>query len=326
MKGGMPLAQALMAMGESAQNASYKMLILEIRQKILEGISLSRAMQGLNGAFNDSYLAMIRAGEHSGHLEGVLESLSNALETRLAAKRQLIGTLIYPIVLLAVSIAVITTLMVYIIPDIAKVFVQSGAELPPLTRFVMSCSELIAGYGWFIAMGILVACAMAAQTYRRPRVRYAVHACLAQAPLAKKLVRALSAESFVSSLSLLCSSGIPLDQALHMSGLACTNLWIRTHYLQIAQRVKEGQNLNAAMARSRLFPPMMLHLIASGERSGNINDMMERSARYQRDELDMWLSTLSKLIEPLMIVMMALIVGVIVLSIMLPIVQMNTLV
>lgn len=322
----LPLADCLQAAAEQTRRPRIKAMLLQIRSRVSEGHTLAYAMAEFPLAFNEMYRAMVTAGEHAGFLGPVLEQLADYAERRQHSGQQLRMAMIYPIILLAVAVAVIVALMVFVVPELIGIFSQSNRELPTLTVVLIAASDFFSSYSLWLLAGLVLAGVAMRRLLRNPGRKMAWHALLLRLPGISGLLIALDTARFASTLSILMASGVPLLEALRIAGQVLVNLVLRAESEDVALRVQEGSSLSRALASAGHFPPMMVHMVASGESSGSLEDMLERSATNQERELEMTLGTVMGLFEPLMVVFMGGMVLLIVLAILLPIFDLNTMV
>jgi len=300
-------------------------LLLSVRSKVMEGHSFAQALK-MSGSFPPLYIATIAAGERSGHLDLILNQLADYTENRFTMQKKIQGALIYPILLMLMSFAIVMGLMTFVVPDIVKVFENSEQALPLLTRVMMGASDLIIAT-WPIMLGATIVAVFLLRRFVRTEAgRYALDRLVLRLPLFGKLSRGINASRFASTLSILSQSGVPLVDALYIGAAVSNNWLIRDAILSAAEKVTEGGNLSTQLERSGYFPPMMVQMIRSGESSGELESMLSRAASMQDREVTTLISTLLALLEPLMLVFMAGIVLMIVMAVMLPIVNMNNLV
>ncbi len=322
----LPLEDVLAAVAAQSEKRRVQSIVLSIRARVQQGFSLATALAEYPRAFPKLYQATVAAGEKSGHLDHVLMQLADYTESRQAASQQIQLALLYPGILLVASLTIVSFLLGYVIPDIVKVFVDSGHQLPLLTRALIKASALVRDYGWvglLLIVGLVIGINSA---LRRPHIRQRWHQVQLHLPLFGKLVRASNCTRFVSTLAILGRSGVPLVDALHISAEVVANQHIRSAMKRVAQSVHEGGSLTRALEHSGGFPPMMLYMIASGERSSTLDNMLDRAARQQEQYLSNRIAVLMGLFEPLTLVLMGAAVLVIVLAILLPILDLNQLV
>lgn len=322
----LPLDEALQAAAQQSRSARIKGLLLQVRSRVSEGYTLAYAMAEFPLVFNEMYRAMVTAGEHAGFLGPVLEQLADYTEQRQYTSQKLKMAMIYPFVLVGVAIAVVVALMVFVVPELVGIFSQSNRELPWLTDALISTSDFFRESGIGLLLGLVVLVFAVRRLLRSESRRRVWHGFLLRVPGLSRLIIALDTARFASTLSILMASGVPLLDALRIAGQVLTNLVLRDDSKAVAELVQEGSSLNRALQQSGRFPPMMVHMVASGEASGELESMLERSAANQERELEMTLGTAMALFEPLMVVVMGGMVLLIVLAILLPIFDLNTMV
>ena len=322
----LPVDEALRAAAEQSRSARIKGMLLQVRSRVAEGHTLAYAMGEFPQAFNEMYRAMVNAGEHAGYLGPVLQQLADYTEQRQYTGQKLKMAMIYPFILVGVAIAVVVALMVFVVPELVGIFAHSRRELPLLTRGLIATSDFFRDYALWVLLGCAALVFVVRRLLRNPRRRKRWHRFLLRVPGLSHLLVALDTSRFASTLSILMSSGVPLLDSLRIAGQVLTNLVLREDSEAVAERVQEGSSLHRALQQSGHFPPMMVHMVASGETSGELETMLDRSARNQERELEMTLGTLMNLFEPLMVVFMGGMVLTIVLAILLPIFDLNTMV
>ncbi|MFT6285736.1 MAG: general secretion pathway protein F [Halieaceae bacterium] len=322
----LPIDECLQAVAEQTRKARTKGLLLQVRSRVGEGHTLAYAMGEFPLIFNEMYRAMVSAGEHAGFLGLVLQQLADYTEQRQYTGQKLKMAMIYPFILIGVAVAVVVALMVFVVPELVGIFTHTSRELPALTRGLIAASDFFRDYGLW-ALVVLVALAVLVRRLLHSPVRRKIwHRWLLATPGISGVVTAVDTARFASTLSILMASGVPLLESLRIAGQVLTNLVLREDSQQVAERVQEGSSLNRALRESGRFPPMMVHMVASGESSGELEAMLERSANNQERELEMTLGTVMSLFEPLMVVFMGGMVLTIVLAILLPIFDLNTMV
>jgi len=322
----MPLDEALQAAAEQSRSGRIKGMLLQVRSRVAEGHTLAYAMGEFPLVFGEMYRAMVNAGEHAGFLGPVLQQLADYTEQRQYTGQKLKMAMIYPFILVGVAIAVVVALMVFVVPELVGIFAHSSRELPMLTRGLIATSDFFRSYGGWLLVGIVVLLILVRQLLRNPQRKKRWHKMLLRLPGVSRLMVALDTARFASTLSILMASGVPLLESLRIAGQVLTNLVLREDSIVVAERVQEGSSLHRALQQSGRFPPMMVHMVASGEASGELETMLERSATNQERELEMTLGTMMSLFEPLMVVFMGGMVLTIVLAILLPIFDLNTMV
>lgn len=322
----LPLEEVLAAVAAQGEKRSQQSMLLAIRSRVLEGHSLARAMGEFPRAFPALYRATVAAGERAGHLGQVLLQLADYTEARQAARQQIQLAMLYPSILLLAAFGIVGFLLGFVVPDVVKVFIDSGQELPALTRGLIAMSNLLRDYGLFLLLcgGFLVGGARVA--LRKPELRLRWHRFQLRLPLLGRVIRASNCTRFVSTLAILGRSGVPLVDALEIAAEVVANQQIRTGLKDVSRAVREGGGLTRALEQSGHFPPMMLYMIASGERSGELDAMLDRAARQQEAQLANRIAMLVGLFEPAMLVFMGASVLLIVLAILMPILSLNQLI
>lgn len=322
----LPLDECLQAAAEQSRKARTKGLLLQVRSRVAEGHTLAYAMGEFPLVFNEMYRAMVNAGEHAGFLGPVLEQLADYNEQRQYTAQKLKMAMIYPFILVGVAIAVVVALMVFVVPELVGIFAHTNRELPLLTRGLIAASDFSRDYALWVLFGVVLLVIGLRRWLRSPARRKRWHRLLLSMPGLSRLVIAMDTARFASTLSILMASGVPLLESLRIAGQVLTNLVLREDSAQVAERVQEGSSLHRALRQSGRFPPMMVHMVASGETSGELETMLQRSATNQERELEMTLGTMMSLLEPLLVVFMGAMVLVIVMAILLPIFDLNTMV
>lgn len=322
----MPIEEALLAVAEQSETPRVKAMMLAVRSRVLEGNSLANSLKEYPSAFPELYRATVAAGEHAGHLSLVLEQLADYTEQRQQSRQRVQLALLYPLILMATSLIIVGFLLGYVVPDVVKVFLDSGQRLPALTRGLIGASDLVKNWGWLFLVGAVAGVVMARAALRRDATRLRWHTVLLRLPVIGRLARATDTARFASTLAILTRSGVPLVDALGISSQVISNRSIRAKVQVAAQKVREGGSLTRSLEQTNEFPPMMRHMIASGEKSGELDQMLSRTARNQENDLAARIAMLVGLFEPLMLVFMGAVVLVIVLAILLPILSLNQLV
>ncbi len=326
VQSGSPLEEALATTAKQTEKRNIKHILSAVRTRVVEGYSLADGLKTYPSVFPDMYRATIAAGEQSGHLDAVLERMADYTESRQETQQRIANAMFYPVILTIVSIAIVAGLLGFIVPKIIDVFDNMGQELPPMTRGLIIVSDFVRDYGLFIAAGLVIAFIVFKQAIKNPKWRTLYHGFLLKVPVIKKMVRGLNTARFARTLSILASSGVPILDAMSISAQVVQNLPMRQAIEEAARKVREGKPINRALDQSGYFPPMTVHLIASGESSGRLDEMLERAAVQQERETDAMLTNMLGLFEPILILVMGGVVLLIVLSILLPIMNLNQLV
>lgn len=326
VQSGIPIEETLSAVASQSEKPSIRSMMLAVRAKVLEGYTLADSLAEFPGAFPKLYRSTVAAGEHAGHLDLVLNRLADYTEARQQARQKIQLAAIYPVILSVVAISIVVFLLAYVVPDIIEVFVNTGQALPPLTQGLLAISDFLANWGWLLLLALVLAFAGFKFLLKREGFRMAYHKKLLQLPFIKRLSRGTNTSQFASTLSILNSSGVPLVDAMKISSEVLSNDYLKRSLMESAQLVSEGASLYKALEQTGYFPPMMIHMIASGESSGELDQMLERTASHQESDLQALVETIVGLFEPLMLLFMGAVVLIIVLAIMLPILNMSNLV
>ena len=323
IRSGLPIEHALSAVARQSGKDRVERIILAVRAKVLEGHSLASSLGEFPKAFPEMYRATVAAGESSGHLEQVLDQLAEYLETRHDTGRSITQAMVYPIFIILFSVLVISFLMTYVVPKMVEVFEGRGQTLPTLTQVMISVSHFFRDWMWLVLLIGVVGTVVFTRALREPAFRMRVHKKLVTLPMIGTLLRAGESARLASTLGILGRSGVPLVEALGISEQVIGNLAIRDALRQAANRVREGGSLSKALEVSGYFPPMLVQMIASGEASGDLDQMLTRAADYQERDLNNTVTTMVGLLGPLMLLLMAGIVVLVVLSVVLPMLDMN---
>ncbi|WP_226646360.1 type II secretion system inner membrane protein GspF [Microbulbifer variabilis] len=325
LRAGIPLEETLGAIANQTRNQKIRRVVLAVRGKILEGHSFAQALGCFPKAFPKLYRATVEAGEHSGHLDAVLERLGDYTEGQQQFRQKVQLALIYPMVLVFICVLVVTGLMVYVVPDVIEVFTGTGQILPLPTRILVSLSDFIAAWGWLIPPTLGAVIAGVVMMLRRPAIKYKFHHRLLELPVIGWMVRGAQSARYVGTLAILTGSSVPLVQAMGIARGVMTNEFLKDRLETAQKTVREGGSLHRAMEDIGYFPPMMIYMIASGESSGTLDEMLQRAAESQEQDLQGAVTAFVSLFEPLMLLVMAAIVLFIVMAIMMPIMSMNEL-
>lgn len=326
VRSGTPLEEALATVAKQNSKARIKRIILSVRARVNEGHSLEQALADFPKAFPELYRATVSAGERSGHLDAVLDRLADYAENRQEMQQRIGMALFYPLILTTVALLVAAGLLTYVVPQVVQVFEHLGQQLPLITRSLIAVSDALTTYG-LLAVVILVAAGFAFnRAMRNEAFKTRVHRLWLRLPLTSRVIRGFNTARFARTLSILVASGVPVLDAFRIAAEVIPNVPMRQAVLDAAANVREGATIQASLEQSGFFPPMTLHLIASGESSGNLEAMLERAAEQQERELQTLISAVMTLFEPVLILFMGALVLIIVLAILLPIFELNQLV
>jgi general secretion pathway protein F len=322
----LPVEEALLAVSKQSENPRTTSMLLTVRSKVMEGYSLANSLAEYPRAFPQLYRATVAAGESAGHLDLVLNRLADFTESQQDSKSRIQQAMVYPTILFVLTVAILAGLLGYVVPDIVKVFADTGQELPALTRFIIASSEFVKDFGLIVLVAVIVIIMLMQRALTVKSVRLGYDRRLLHLPLIAKMSRGTNTAQFASTLSILSSSGVPLVDAMRIAGQVLSNTWLQAKVDEATEKVSEGASLNAALEQSNYFPPMMLHMIASGEASGELDDMLSRVATSMQQDVELLLGVLLSLFGPLMLLLMGGAVFTIVMAILLPIINLNQLV
>lgn len=321
---GMPLEECLKAVADQADKSRVRSLVLGVRAKVLEGFSLAAALKEYPRAFPVLYQATINAGEHSGHLDLVLERLADYVEDQQTVRRQIQMASVYPTILVLVAIGIIIFLLKSVVPQIVDAITAGGGDLPTPTVILLAASAWVQAYWLHSLITALLLYGVWVLFNRSPARRLKTHRLLLSLPLIGRISRGFNSARFMATVAMLSSSGVPLVEAIKIAAEVISNLHIRQRVAQAAVSVSEGGTFYVALQEVGCFRPLLLHMIGSGEASGELDRMLDKAATAEDRQIKDLINTLLGLLEPLMLIVMGGIVLVIVLAIVLPIMQMNT--
>lgn len=325
-RAGLPLEEALLAVSQQTEKPRVQSILLGVRAKVMEGHTLASGFSEYPRVFPEIYRATVSAGEQSGHLDDVLERLADYTESREIIRQKVIGAMLYPIVLTILCFGIVSGLLVYVVPKVVEVFDTGKAKLPLMTRLLIGLSDFLRDWGVWLLVAIVVAVIAANRALRNPAVRKRWHEIQLKLPLVGKLVRGFNTARFTRTLSITTAASVPVLESLRIAGEVITSIPMRDAVTEAGARVREGAPIGRSLAQSKLFPPMTIHLISSGESSGELESMLDRAAVSQERELDGLLGALVGLLGPLLIILMGGFVMAIVFAMLLPIFEMNALI
>ncbi|MBI0474475.1 type II secretion system protein GspF [Sphingomonas sp. MA1305] len=320
-----PLEESLRTITRQTEQDSVRGIVAAVHAGVVEGRRLADSMAREPKSFPPLYRAMVAAGESSGSLPTILDRLAALLERQAEIRGKLITALAYPTILAVVALGVVTALMMFVVPQVVEQFDTVGQQLPLLTRIVIAVSDLLVGWWWLMALVVAAIAAGIWFALRDPALRLAFDTRLLRIPLLGRLLRDLHAARMARTLGTMVASRLPLLEGLALTASTIHNRRLRLASDEIVDAIRGGGSLSAAMRRSGVFPPLLTYLAASGEAAGRLDEMLERAADYLEREFDRFTATALSLLEPAIIVVMGGIVATIVLSILLPILQLNTL-
>ena len=323
---GMPLEQALAAVGEQNENARLQSIVLGVRARVMEGYSFADGLKDFPRAFPDIYRATVEAGEQSGHLDAVLERLADYTESRQELVQKIRNAMIYPAVLMSFCLLIVTLMMTYVVPKVVGVFVNTGQELPGPTAALISISDFIQSYGWLVLIALIALGIAAVRLLRQPGPKRSFDLFMLKVPVIGKIIRGLNTSRFTRTFSIMTGSGVPILEGLRISAEVISNTPMRDAVTEATLRIREGAPIGKSLGTSGHFPPLCIHLITSGEASGQLENMLGKAAGQQEREMDGLIGTLLNILEPGMIILMGVLVLSMVVALLLPIFEMNKLV
>lgn len=326
LESGLPLDDALSAIARQSADPTLRMVVLEVRSRVLEGSSLGAAVSHFPRAFPEVYCATVGAGEQTRLLPLVLQRVADYLERRQGVQQKISLALIYPLVLSLVSVLVVGGLLTFVVPEIVKVFAHSDHALPGITVALLALTDFLSVWWPGLALLVLALVGGFRLALQRPHARRALHALALRLPLLRGFIRENDGGRFARTLGILLNSGLSMLDALSIAEKSVVNLVLREELAAAAARVREGESLGTALARAPHLPPLLVHLSASGEEVGDLPRMLETAALASEREVEMRLAVGLNLLEPALILTMGLVVLMIVLAILLPIFEMNRLV
>ncbi|MCK5394704.1 MAG: type II secretion system inner membrane protein GspF [Gammaproteobacteria bacterium] len=322
----LPLDETLSAVANQTDKPRIKSMLYAIRSRVLEGHTLAAGLADYPKVFPELYRATVDAGEQSGHLDTVLERLADYTESQQEIQSKVRQALIYPAFLSLFAIAIVVFMMTSIVPQVVSVFEDTGQELPGLTISLIAMSDFVVDYGLLMLFVVVAAIVGFKVALTKPAFVMKYHMFLFRLPIIQRLVRGLNAALFTRTFSILSGSGVTVLEAMKISAKVVANLPMREAILQATDRVREGTGIKNALEHSKLFPPMTLQLIASGENSGKLEEMLERASMQLEREQVTLIAYIVGILEPVIILAMGLMVLLIVLGILLPIFDLNSLV
>lgn len=326
LKAGLPLDEALSTITEQSDHKNSKKILITLRAKLMEGHSLAYGMDLFPKAFDELITTSVEAGEQSGNLDEVLLRLAEYLEQREDMSKQSWMALLYPIILIVTSIAVVSGLMVFIVPKVIQVFEDNNAELPAITRALLIFSDWIRHYGLVTLIVLMVATVAFVFALQNKDFKFKWHKFLLKIPVFGSFIRIAQSARFTRTLGILTKSTVPIVQALSLSSKVIKNLAIKDSVEKTAAQVREGSSLSQSLKANGYFPPMTIRLIHSGEQSGILSEMLERSADTQERDVNQKLTSIVSIMQPVAILIVGVMILLIVLAMLLPIFQMTAIV
>ncbi|WNO59829.1 type II secretion system inner membrane protein GspF [Rheinheimera sp. MMS21-TC3] len=322
----LPIESALLAVAEQCDKPRLKNMMMTVRSKVVEGYSLAEGLAEFPHVFDHLFRSMVAAGEKSGHLDQVLNRLADYTEQRQHMRNQILMASIYPVVMVVVAIGIIGVLLSVVVPKITEQFEYMGQQLPALTRFMIGASEFVQSYGLGLVLAIVMLIIVAQRLLQKPAIKLAYDKKLLNITFIGRITRGVNTARFARTLSILNASAVPLLEAMRISADVLSNSYMKQSVTEAAARVREGTSLRNALDQTKLFPPMMLHMIASGEKSGQLDTMLERAANNLDREFEMTMTVSLEIFKPAVVIILAAMVFLIVMSILLPILELNNMI
>lgn len=323
---GIPVEESLRGVSEQTEKDKVRELIIGVRAKVLEGYGLAQAMTQYPQAFPELYRATVGSGEQTGHLDAVLEKLADYTENQQQTRQKVQQALIYPFIMILVSVAIICFLLTFVVPKIIEVFTSSGQTLPEMTEFLITLSNFVKSYGLYLLVCIILAVMAFKRSLNNIKIKMAWHRLLLRLPIVSYLVKTINVARYIHTFGILFAAGVSVLETMRVAGSLVTNVVMRQAFDTATLKVREGGGISEALRDTGYISPMAIHLIASGEKSGQLSNMMERSANHLDNEVKRLIDTSLTLLEPMVILFMGAIVLFIVLATLLPIFSMEQLI
>ena len=323
---GIPVEESLRGVSEQAEKNKVRQLIMGVRAKVMEGYALADALSEYPRTFKELYRSTVGAGEQTGHLDNVLVKLADYTENQQQMRQKIQQALIYPLLMILVSTGIISFLLAFVVPKIIDVFASSGQSLPMMTTILIAISSSVKSYGLYIIALLILLLVGFKHSLKKERVRRTFHSVLLKMPICAYLIRSINVARYIHTFGILFAAGVSVLETMRVSASLLSNLVMREAFLLAALRVREGTSISIALKDTHFLSPMAVHLIASGEKSGQLSQMMDRAALYLDNDVRRLIETALTLLEPLVILFMGGVVLFIVLATLLPIFSMEQLV
>jgi general secretion pathway protein F len=323
---GIPVEESLRGVSEQTEKDKVRELIIGVRAKVLEGYGLAQAMSQYSHAFPELYRATVGSGEQTGHLDVVLEKLADYTENQQQTRQKVQQALIYPIIMICVSVAIISFLLSFVVPKIIEVFTSSGQTLPAMTEILIDISHFVKSYGLYVLIAIILSIMSFKRSLNNIKIKTAWHRLLLRLPIVSYLIKTINVARYIHTFGILFAAGVSVLETMRVAASLVTNVVMRQAFDTATVKVREGSGINEALKETGYISPMAIHLIASGEKSGQLSPMMERAANHLDNEVKRLVDTSLTLLEPMVILFMGAIVLFIVLATLLPIFSMEQLI
>lgn len=316
---GLPVEEALRGVAEQTEQPRLKSILIAVRSKVMEGFTLAASFADFPAIFPELYCATVKAGEESGKLGAVLQRLADYTEEQNSIRQKIQQASVYPILMMVVSLMIVIGLMIYIVPNIVDVFADTGQELPTVTLMLIAVSDFVRNFGPYILLAFMIFIVVWRRLLHNPEIKAWSDRTKLRLPLIGRVIRTVNTARFAHTFSILTASGVPVLEAMRTGAAVITNIPMRAAVQAATNRVREGMSIYRALQETQYFSPMMIHLLANGEASGQLAPMLERAAMIQDKEVDTLLGSVLSLLEPLIILLMGAVVLIIVLAVLLPI-------
>lgn len=323
IKAGVPLVDSLGATVEQIENPKLKRILAQVRTDVNEGAPFWRALAVHDKVFETTYYNMARAGESAGNLDVVLARLADFTESQVRLRNKIIGAMTYPVIMLCISFAIVTGMMVFVVPQITVMFEDLGADLPPLTKVLIFLSGAMTNYWWLLIGGFFGLATLFRKWKATEKGADRWDMMLLKVPILGDLIRKIAISRFSRTLSTLLSSGVPLLTAMEIVENVVANRVLSKVLAEARSAIREGDSIAGPLKRSNQFPPMVVHMIAIGERSGELENMLKNVSESYENQVDTRVNALTSLLEPLMIVFMGIVVAFLVAAILLPMMKLT---
>lgn len=323
---GIPLVEALVALIDQVDHDRLKTIVTQVKDRVNEGSSLADALAEHPRAFSTLYVNMVRSGEHSGALDVVLIRLADFTEAQARLRSKVMGTMLYPAIMMVVGFGIVSILMTVVIPKISQMFTDMGATLPLMTRILIGTADFVRDKWWLVLILFALSLFGFLRWKKTEKGREKWDAFMLKVPVVGPLIRMLAIARFSRTLSTLLQSGVPLLTSMNIVKALVTNSVLSDVIEKARDSIREGESIAGPLRRSGEFPPLVYHMIAIGERSGQLEEMLANVANAYDSQVDTRISALTSLLEPIMIVMMGAVIAFMVFSVLMPILQMNTMV
>jgi len=324
---GLPLVQALDILSTQVENKFFGSILSRVKSDVEGGSTFADALKKHPKVFSELYANMVAAGEAGGILDTILNRLATYIEKAMKLKKKVKGAMVYPAVVTSVAVIVVAIIMIFVVPTFAKMFTQMGGTLPLPTKIVINISNFIAGKGGAVILALIIIFVIAFTRFRRTeKGKHITDSIFLKLPIFGPLIRKVAVAKFTRTLGTLVSSGVPLLEGLEITAKTAGNKVIEYAVRDVKKAVSEGKTLAETLIKSGVFPPMVTHMIAVGEQTGALDQMLSKIADFYDDEVDAAVSNLTAMMEPMLMVFLGTTVGFIVIAMYLPIFKLITLI